>query len=104
MNSNLRQVRAQIDHALDIGVFHGPLGVADEDDAVHALQDELAGGVVEDLAGDGVELDPRLEASDDADVEGEEVEKEGPVRLRLERDHLAARARGRPAVDMVEVR
>jgi hypothetical protein len=104
MNAYLRQVRAQIDHALDIGVLHGPLGVGDEDDAVHTLQDELAGGVVEDLARDGIELDAGLEASDDPDVERKQVEKERPVRLRLERDHLAPGAGGGAAVDMVEVR
>ena len=104
VNPDLRQVRAQIDHALDVGVVHGPLGVADEDDAIHAFQDELAGGVVEDLARNGIELDAGLEASDDPDVERKQVEEERPVRLRLERDHLAPRARGGAAVDMVEVR
>ena len=38
------------------------LAVGHEDDAVHALQHQLAGGVVEDLAGHRVELEPDLHA------------------------------------------
>ena len=104
LDPDLREVGAEIDHALDVGVLHGALRVAHEDDAVHPLQDQLARGVVEDLSRDGVELDPRLEAPDDADVQGEEVEEQRAVRLGFQRDHLPARAGRGPAVDVMEVR
>jgi len=44
-------------------------------------QDEPAAGVVEDLAGERVQVEAGLEAADLAQRKGEEVEKEGPLRL-----------------------
>src|SRR5262249_60552200 len=84
-------------HALDLAVRH-------EDDAVHALQDQLPGGVVEDLAGDGVEVEARLEPAHGAELEGEEVEEERAVGLGREGDELALRVRVRLVVDPLEVR
>ena len=61
-------------------------------DAVHALQDQLAAGVVEDLAGHGVEVEAGLEAAHRAELEGQEVEEERAVGLGGEGDELALRA------------
>ena len=93
----------QVGERLDVGVLHRALRVGDEHDAVDALEHELARRVVEDLAGNRVELDAGLESADHPDVEGQQVEEERPVRLGLERNHLAARTGRRPAVDVVEV-
>jgi hypothetical protein len=53
-----------------------------EDDAVDALEDELAAGVVEHLTGHRVEVEAGLEASDLAEREREEVEEQRAVRAR----------------------
>ena len=79
------------------------LGVGDEHHAVHRLQHQLAGRVVEDLAGDGVELEPDLHPADDPDVEGKQVEEERAVGLGLEAHHLAPRPGRRLLVDVLEV-
>ena len=69
VDADLRQVLAQVLEALDVRVEHRHLRVGDEHDPVDALEHELARGVVEDLAGDGVELEAGLEAADHADVD-----------------------------------
>ena len=55
-------------------------GVGDEHEAIHAAQDELAGGVVDHLPGDGVELELGLVALDGDRLQGEEVEEQRAVR------------------------
>ncbi len=50
--------------ALDVGALHGALRVGDEDHAVGAAQHQLAGGVVVDLAGNGVELESDVHSAD----------------------------------------
>src|SRR5262249_47129931 len=56
------EVDAQVVEALDVGLHALDLAVGDEDHAVHALQDQLAARVVEDLTGNGVEVEAGLEA------------------------------------------
>ena len=92
---DLGQVGAEVREAFEVGLPHRALRVRDEDDAVHSLEDELAGRVVEDLPGDGVELDARLEPADHPDVERKEIEEERAIGLGLERDHLPPRVRER---------
>ena len=89
--------------ALDVRVEHGRLRVGHEDDPVDALEHELARRVVEDLAGDRVELQARLEAADHADVDRQKVKEKRPVGLRLQADHLAAALRRGLGVDVVEI-
>ena len=50
----LGQVRPEVVEALDVGLHPLDLAVGYEDDTVHALQDELAAGVVEHLPRHGV--------------------------------------------------
>ena len=52
------KVVLQVAEALDVFLHFIPLRIGDEHDAVDAAKDELARGVVDDLAGDGVELEP----------------------------------------------
>jgi len=47
------------------------------------LRTSLPRGVVEDLAGDGVELQTGLESADDADVDGKQIKEERSVGFRL---------------------
>jgi hypothetical protein len=100
---DLGEVFLQVLEALDVRVEHRQLRVGDEDDAVDAFQHQLARRVVEDLAGDRVELEARLEAADDADVDRQEIEEEGAVGLGLEADHFAAALRRSLRVDVVEI-
>ena len=77
--------------------------VGDEDDAVHAFEDELARGIVEDLTGHGVEVEARLEAAHRAEFERHEVEEECAVGLSRKTDQLAfSRGRSR-IVDVLQV-
>jgi hypothetical protein len=88
--AQLGQVLLQVAERLDVGVEGRGLAIGDEDDPIHPLEHELAGGVVEDLAGDGVELQPDLHAADDPHVERQQVEEQGAVGLGLQAHHVAA--------------
>ena len=101
--ADLGEVFAEVLEALEVRVEHRRLRVGDEDDAVDAFEDELARRVVEDLAGDRVELQARLESADDADVDRQQVEEERAVGLGLQAHHLAAALRRGLGVDVVEV-
>jgi len=90
--------------ALDIRLTHGSLGIGDKDQAVHTLQNEFSCGVVENLSGDGVELESRLESTDRAHLDGEQIEEQSTVGLGLERHHFAARIRIRLGVDVAQIR
>ena len=97
------QVLPQVLQALQVGVEHGLLAVRHEHHAVGALQHHAAGGVVEHLAGHGVELDARPHAADGAELDGQEVEEEGAVRLGGQREHLALVLDGQLLVDPLQV-
>jgi hypothetical protein len=103
VDPHVLQVLLQVLQALDVGFPHGALGVGHEDDAVHALEYHPPGLPVENLARNGVELEPRLEAGDDPHLQGQKVKKERAVRLGLQRDHLAPRLGRRLVVDVLEV-
>src|SRR5262249_54742022 len=99
----LLEVLLEVADRLDVGLHALVLAVGDEDDAVDPLQDQLPAGVVEDLAGDGVEVEAGGEAADGAEVERQEVEEERAVGLGRQRDHLALRLRGGLVVDVLQV-
>ncbi len=79
----------EVGEALDVLRHLVVLRVGDEDDAVHPAQHQLAGGVVNDLAGDGIELELGLEAFDGHGLDGQKVEEQGAVRTGGERNQLA---------------
>src|SRR6267378_8081973 len=79
----------QVVERFDIGVHAFLLRVGDEYDAVHSTQNKFAAGVVEDLAGDSVEMDPSLEPANRAEIQRQEIEKQSTVGLGGKRDHLA---------------
>ena len=74
---HLRQVVAVLGHVV-VEILHGlevrfhslRLRIADEHDAIDVLEYELAAGVVINLAGDGIEVETRLEAANGAEVHG----------------------------------
>ena len=79
------------------------VAVGDEDEAIGSAEDDLAGGVVVCLAGDGVELEAGAVAVDEDAFDGEEVEEEGAVAHGGERDEVAACGAVEPLVDPGEV-
>ena len=83
--------------------IRGFLRVRHEDHSVHALQDELSRGVVENLAGNRVEVEAGLEAAHGSEVEREKVEEQRAVSLRGKRDQLPFRLRIGLVVDVLEV-
>ena len=101
--AQLREVLLQVAQARLVRLQHLRLAVRHEDDAVGALQHELAGGVVEHLARHGVELQLGPEAPDHPHVHGQQIEEQGAVRVRVEGDHLAPGLEGRLPMDRAEV-
>src|SRR5258708_25925246 len=69
------QVRHQVVEGFDVGVHTLLLRVGHEHDAVDATQNQLAAGVVEHLAGNGVKVDSSLESAYSAEIERKEVTK-----------------------------
>src|SRR5262249_2216844 len=93
----------QVLQRLDVRLHALDLRIGDEHHAVDALQDQLAAGVVEDLAGDGVEVKPRLEAADLTQRQRQEVEEQGALGLGGERDHAPLGVGAGLRVDVLEV-
>src|SRR5690606_41213683 len=100
----LHQVLIEVLQRSDVRVHAIRLRVGDEDDAVHALQDEPPARVVVYLARDRIEMESRLEAANVAQVDGKEVEEERALRFRRQRDQLAPGLRVDLVVDVLEVR
>jgi hypothetical protein len=59
------------------------------------FQDEPARFVVEDLSRNGIQLDAGFHPADLAQVERQEVEEQGAIRLRRQRQHLPLHRPGR---------
>ena len=99
----LRHVLVEVLHRLDVGVHPLDLAVRHEDDAVHPLEDQLAGSVVVHLAGHGIQMELHLETPDGAEIDRQEIEEERALGLGRQRDHLPPRAGGHLVVDVFEV-
>src|SRR5262249_18752527 len=85
----LFQVGHQVVESFSIGVHALFLGISDEHNAVYAAQNQLAAGVIKNLAGHGVEMNAGLETTHRAQVQRKKVEEQRSLRLRGERDHFA---------------
>lgn len=83
------EVLFEVFEGLDVLLHFIVLGVGDKDDTVDAAQNDLAGGVVDDLAGNGKEGEFGFEPLDGDGFEREEVEKEGAIAGGSEGGHLA---------------
>src|SRR5208282_4537292 len=75
-----------------------------EHDAVHSAQDQLAAGVIKDLSRDRVQVNARLEASHRTQIQRQEIEEQGSIGLRGQRDHLALLLFGCFLEDELQVR
>jgi hypothetical protein len=73
------QIFFEVGEAFDVIGHFIVLGIGDEDDAVDAAEDELASGVIDDLAWDGIELEFGAEALDGDGFDGEEIEEESAI-------------------------
>ena len=49
-------------------------------------------------------MEPRLEASDSTQIDGQEIEEQGPFGLRRQRDEFAARVRRNLVINVLEIR
>src|SRR5437868_7449567 len=99
----LFEVGFEVEERLDVGVHALALRVGDKDDAVNAFKDQLAAGVIEDLAGHCVKVKAGLEAAHGAKVERQEVEKERAVGFRRQADELALGLLGGRIIDELQV-
>ena len=98
-----QQVVPQVEIGLHVLVEARDLRIGHEDDAVDALQHELAAGVVVALAGHRVQVEARLHALDGAQREGQEVEVERALFLGRDAHELAAGFGVDLAVDVLQV-
>ena len=94
---------AKVFEGLEVGIEAFLLRVGDEDDSVSPFQDEFAAGFVEDLAGDGVEMQARFEAADGAQIERKEVKEQRAVSLRGQGNHLALLAGAGVVVNPLQI-
>lgn len=99
----LFQVFLQVFHGLEVGVETFFLRIGYEDDAVRAFEDELAAGFVEDLAGDGIEVEPGFEAANCSEIQGQEIEEQSAVRFGGQRHHFAFLVLAGVIVDPLEI-
>ena len=97
------EVVHQVLQALHVAVDHLPLGVRDEHDAIHALEHQPPGGVVEHLPRHRVEMEADLEPLDLPQLDREEVEKQGPVGLGGKGDQAPLLLRPQHLVDHLDV-
>src|ERR1035438_910017 len=88
------EVLFQVDKALYVLGHFLVLRISNEDNAIHAAQHKLAGGVVDHLAGNGVKLELGLEALDGHGLDGQEIEEQGAIRTGCQRNQLALVALG----------
>src|SRR5437867_3764616 len=100
----LPHVLFQIAEALDVFLQPVPLRVGDEDETVHPAQHELARHVVVHLPRHRVELELGREAAHGGGGDGEEVEEQGAIVARGQRDHVPLARVGQALVDVLEVR
>ena len=94
----------QILKALDVLARLPRLTVGDEDDAVRALEHQSPRRLIIDLSRYRVELKLGREAGDGSEIEWQEVEEQGAVRLCSQRYHRSPAIRGNTSIDIVQVR
>src|SRR5204862_4264837 len=97
------EVVGQVFETFNVLLHFFPLRIGDEDDSIDAAQNELAGGVVNHLAGNGVELELGDEAFDHDRIERQKIEKERAVGGGGERDEVAPVLRINALVNVTEV-
>src|SRR5215470_14332848 len=85
----LSEVALEVEKGFDVGVHALALRIGHEHDSVNSLQDELAACVVENLAGDGVEVKSSLESADGAQVQRQKIKEKSAVGFRGKADQLA---------------
>src|SRR5207244_3286894 len=97
------EIFLKVFETLDV-LFHlFPLGIGHEHDSIGAAQDELTRGVVNDLAGNRVELKLRHETFNDDSVKRQKIEEQRAIGGGGERDQFAAMVRANALMDVGEV-
>src|SRR6185503_16134033 len=99
----LGQVIFEVFETLDVFFHFFPLRIGYEHDAIDAAQDELTGGIVNDLTRNGVELKLGDKAFNNQSVEREKVEEQGAVGGSSERNKVATILRVNALMDVTEI-
>src|SRR5271157_267537 len=86
----LVQVLVQVLQCFNVGVHSFFLGIRHKHHAVHAPQNQLAAGVVEDLPRHRVKMEAGFEPANTAEVEGKEIEEKSAVGFCSQGDHFPA--------------
>src|SRR5687768_6344560 len=100
----LRHVLVQVLHGLDIRVHALDLAVRDEHHTIDTLENELARRVVVDLAGDGVQVELDLEATDRTEVHRQKVEEQSALCLGGKGNHLPSGSGRHLVVYVLQIR
>jgi hypothetical protein len=90
--------------ALDVLLHFFPLRIGHENEPIDAAQNQLPGGVVNYLAGNGVELKLGHKTLDHHCVEREKIEKECALGGCRQRNQVAAIQRIDPLMNVIQVR
>jgi hypothetical protein len=97
------QVGVEVGHALQVRVEDGLLGVGDEDHAVDVAQHQPPGLVVGDLPRHRAQVQPDRVAPEVAQLDGQQVEEQGALGLRRQREQPPPQILAGVTVDVLEV-
>lgn len=86
-----------------IGFHAFDLAIGDEDHAIDAFENKFSAGVVEDLAGHGVQMKSRSKAADFPEGEREKIEEEGAFGFGGEGDHAPFHFRAGLIVNVLQI-
>src|ERR1051325_5825950 len=98
------EIRHQIVERLDVGVHTLFLRIGDKHDAVYAAQNQLAAGVIENLARNGVKVDTSLESAHRTQIQRKKVKEQCTFSFGSQRDHLALLLFGSGLIDVLKIR
>ena len=97
------QMFAQIVERFEVGVETLFLRICDEDYSIRAFQDQAPAGFVENLSGNGVEMEAGAKAAHGAEIERKKIEEKSAIGFGGERNHLSLLIRSGVLVDPLQV-
>src|SRR5271170_7458910 len=97
------QMFAQVIQRFEIRIEALFLRIGDEDDAIGAFQDQAAAGFVENLSGNGVEMETGAKAAHGAQIERKKIEEKSAIGFGGKRNHLSLLIRSGVLIDPLQV-
>src|SRR4029434_991340 len=98
------EIVAKIFPTLDVLLHLFPLRISDDNETIHAAQDQLPGRVVNHLARNRIKLKFRHEPFDHDRVQRKKIEKQRALRRGRQRNELPAIQRINPLMDVIQIR